>query len=336
MTLGPVMFGLEGPILTSQEQEWLQHPASGGVILFSRNYETPEQLTELTTHIRSIRDILIAVDQEGGRVQRFRQGFTSLPAAACYLDSCSNQQTAIEQAKTSAWLMASELLACGVDFSFAPVLDVDCGISEIIGDRAFSTHADQVTQLALAFRQGMVEAGMAAVGKHFPGHGGVALDSHLSLPEDTRSFDELLQRDLKPFTQLIAAGLEGIMPAHIIYPHIDSNPAGFSAIWVNKILRQQLHFDGAVFSDDLCMAGAAFAGNFTERACMALDAGDDMVLLCNQTDAVASVLEAAMPYITPTRERRLKAMRQRKNIDRSSLLNSEQWQQASKMLQLFN
>ena len=243
--IGSIMLDVSGIELLAHERDILKHPNTGAVILFSRNFQSPEQITALIRSIRSARNgpLLIAVDQEGGRVQRFQHGFTRLPPAASYAAQP-------ELAESAGWLMAAELLAVGVDFSFAPVLDVDCGLSQIIGDRAFSTVPEHVCQLASAFRTGMKTAGMAAIGKHFPGHGGVALDSHLTLPIDERHLDSLRTQDLLPFKQLIAEGLEGIMPAHVIYPQIDSQPAGFSSFWIQHILRQELRFEGTVFSDD--------------------------------------------------------------------------------------
>lgn len=331
--LGPVMIDLRGTSLLPEEREQLRHPATGGVILFSRNYESPEQLAGLNESIRAARPgILIAVDHEGGRVQRFRDGFTRLPPAASYAEHCGSDDSALLDALESAgWLMAAELLAVGVDFSFAPVLDVDCGISAIIGDRSFSRDPANAGHFALSFANGMRKAGMAAVGKHFPGHGAVALDSHLALPEDPRSYAEIAAKDLLPFRQLIHAGLEGVMPAHVVYPAVDSRPAGFSAHWISKILRDDLGFDGAVFSDDLSMAGAAFAGDFTQRARLALQAGCDMVLVCNAPEAAAVVLEQLSDVMTQ-RQDRLERMRGHFDLDRASLLESARWREAHEKL----
>ena len=300
---GPVMLDVEGLSLAPHEAEMLNHPNTGAVILFSRNFESPEQLTELIKAIRNARqgDILIAVDQEGGRVQRFKTGFTRLPAAALYAK-------APELTETAGWLMATELLALGVDFSFAPVLDIDCGVSQIIGDRSFSTDKVLATQLASHFMKGMHSAGMAATGKHFPGHGAVALDSHLTLPIDDRDITALRHKDFIPFKQLIAEGLEGIMPAHVLYPNIDSQQAGFSNFWIQKILREELNFNGTVFSDDLSMAGAATAGGFADRAKQAHLAGCDMLLVCNNSSAAAEVLDKLPIIQDPLREARLKRM----------------------------
>jgi len=324
--IGPVMLDVAGLSLTHQEQEKLNHPNTGAVILFSRNYQNPEQVTQLITSIRAARngDILIAVDQEGGRVQRFQNGFTRLPPASWY----SNTP---ELAESAGWLMATELLSVGVDFSFAPVLDIDCGISQIIGDRSFSKDSNLATQLASLFRKGMHTAGMAATGKHFPGHGAVALDSHLTLPIDTRDLDSIRAKDFLPFIQLIKDGLEGIMPAHVLYPNIDPNPAGFSPFWIQQILRQELKFNGTVFSDDLSMAGAATAGDYPDRARLAQEAGCDMLLVCNNPVAAEQVLDALPITDDPLREQRLRRM-QGKPGDSKAYKNTEKWRQTSLLI----
>ena len=329
--LGPVMLDLRGTALTTDEIEKIRHPATGGLIYFTRNYDSPEQLADLTRQIRSLRpEILIAVDHEGGRVQRFRPGFSRIPRANCYAE---NGAGAAELAELAGWLMAVELRAVDIDFSFAPVLDVDCGISQIIGDRSFSRDADAASAIAAAFRSGMGRAGMAATGKHFPGHGGVALDSHLTLPVDGRILSELEAKDFIPFQRLIAAGLEAIMPAHVVYPAVDDKPAGFSTRWIKDILRDQLKFDGIVFSDDLSMAGAEFAGSYRQRARMALEAGCDMVLVCNQPDAADEVLEELAADVSAERSQRLLRMRGRWPVDRDRLLASAEWQQAAERIQ---
>lgn len=323
-TIGPIMLDVEGLTLAPHEKEIINHPNTGAVILFSRNYESPEQVTELIANIRAARqgDLLIAVDQEGGRVQRFQNGFTRLPPASCYAQ-------APELAEPAGWLMASELLAVGVDFSFAPVLDIDCGISEIIGNRSFSTDHELTTRLSSAFRKGMHAAGMAATGKHFPGHGAVALDSHLTLPVDERDLDSIRNKDLLPFKQLIAEGLEGIMPAHVLYPNIDANPAGFSPFWIQQILRKELSFNGTVFSDDLSMEGAASVGDFPERARLAQQAGCDMILVCNNPRAAEQVLDSLPITQDPLREQRLNSMRGKPQMNLVQLMNCEKWQKIS-------
>lgn len=328
--LGPVMFDLAGSSLTAEEAGRLKHPAAGGIILFSRNYESPRQLLQLIESIRSIRpEILIAVDHEGGRVQRFRAEFTAIPPAACYRRCRSDLGSfAAAAAEVAGWLMAAELRSFGIDFSFAPVLDVDSNVSQVIGDRSFSDEPEEVTLLAAAFHSGMRRAGMSGVGKHFPGHGSVAEDSHRALPVDGRRWDEIRQRDLEPFRVLIEAGLEGIMPAHVLYPVCDGLPAGYSPFWIGEILRRRLHFRGAVFSDDLSMGGAEFAGDFCSRARTALCAGSDMVLVCNSPDQVDAVLESVAGSYDPGIPTRLAAMRGKFPVDRDTLLSSRAWKEA--------
>lgn len=321
---GPVMIDVKGLSLVPEEHEIINHPNTGAVILFSRNYQEPNQIIQLIKSIREARngDILIAVDQEGGRVQRFQKGFTRLPPALSF-----SQQP--ELAESAGWLMATELLAVGVDFSFAPVLDIDCGVSEIIGNRSFSQNQQLATQLASDFRKGMNLAGMAATGKHFPGHGAVALDSHLTLPIDDRNLSCLREKDFLPFKQLIAEGLEGIMPAHVVYPQTDSLPAGFSTKWIQELLRKELKFNGTVFSDDLTMEGAAAIGGYPERAKLALQAGCDMVLVCNNPEAAELVLTSLPITTNELREQRLKTMQGRPHYQHEQLPELEKWQQLS-------
>ncbi len=324
------MLDIAGTTLADSEREIINHPNTGAVILFARNYENPEQITALIQEIRAAResDILIAVDQEGGRVQRFQNGFTLLPPAALY----ENESKITEIA---GWLMAAELLAVGVDFSFAPVLDVDAGVSAIIGNRAFAQQAEKVTRLASEFRRGMLRAGMAATGKHFPGHGAVALDSHLTLPIDERDLDAIRNADLQPFRQLIDEGLEGIMPAHVLYSQIDTQPAGFSNFWLQQILRKELGFNGVIFSDDLSMEGAASVGDFSTRAKIALEAGCDMVLVCNNPAAAIQVLDTLPIETNPHRQQRLQKMRGKFTVNRQQLQVSKEWQQAVFLVQDF-
>jgi len=329
--IGPIMLDVVGLTLSAHERDTINHPNTGAVILFARNYQCPDQVADLIASIRAARqgDILIAVDQEGGRVQRFQQGFTRLPSAASFC-------RAPELAESAGWLMAAELLAVGVDFSFAPVLDVDCGISEIIGDRSFATDSDLATNLAKAFRKGMHTAGMAATGKHFPGHGGVASDSHLTLPIDGRDLDTIRSKDLIPFRQLINEGLEGIMPAHVLYPKCDpKQPAGFSQFWIQQILRSELNFDGVVLSDDLSMAGAATAGGFPERARLAQQAGCDMILVCNNPTAAEQILETLPVKADPIRERRLLSMKGKTAMTRTELMQTGLWQHLSALINQF-
>ncbi|ORU90356.1 MAG: beta-N-acetylhexosaminidase [Cycloclasticus sp. symbiont of Poecilosclerida sp. M] len=292
-SLGPLMVDIEGLSLTQVDKELLCNPQVGGVIFFSRNYESVEQLTHLCDEIHQLRSpsLLIAVDHEGGRVQRFRQGFTAIPCmqklGGLYV---KDPQAALDAARETAWLMAAELREVGVDFSFAPVLDIDYGCSEIIGDRSFSSDKKIIAEIAAAFHLGLQDAGMASVGKHFPGHGAVAPDSHIALPVDTREFDEIFQHDIYPFQQLITSGMHGIMPAHVVYETVDSLPVGFSEFWLQNVLRQRLKFEGVIFSDDLSMHGASVIGDFAQRAKQAFSAGCDMALVCNDRAAVEAIL----------------------------------------------
>ncbi len=290
--LGPLMMDLEGLSVSEVERELLQHPLVGGLIFFTRNYENRAQIQDLVKAVRDVRqDILIAVDQEGGRVQRFRDGFSNLPALATFGELFDkNPAQACKEAESAAFTMASELVAVGIDISFAPVLDVESGISQVIGDRSFGHSADVVVELASAYIQGMNRAGMQATGKHFPGHGSVAADSHVAMPVDERDFATILAHDLPPFAKL-SSRLGGIMPAHVIYSQVDELPAGFSRHWLQNILRQQLGFAGAIFSDDISMVAAAVAGDYVERTRLALDAGCDMVPICNTQAAVINVLD---------------------------------------------
>jgi beta-N-acetylhexosaminidase len=294
MSAGPVMLDLAGLQLTAEEKERLRHPSAGGVILFARNFESPRQLDELTGAIRRLRpELLIAVDHEGGRVQRFQEGFTRIPPMRVLGQRWEDDP---EQAKALAdqmgYVIALELRSHGVDFSFAPVLDVDFGSSSVIGDRAFSDEPAAIAALAGAFVSGLSAGGAASVGKHFPGHGYVRADSHVAVPVDERELDEIDAADLAPYRELIARGLAGIMPAHVIYPAVDSRPAGFSGIWLKDILRKGLGFTGLIFSDDLSMEGASVAGGVRERGLAALEAGCDMVLLCNAPENAGELLEA--------------------------------------------
>ncbi|EKF75261.1 Beta-hexosaminidase [Alcanivorax hongdengensis A-11-3] len=287
------MLDLEGLEVSAVEREMLAHPATGGLILFARNYQDRDQLQALIGQVRAVRpEILIAVDQEGGRVQRFRDGFTRLPAmAALGRRYDSNPAAACREATLLGELMASELVAMDIDISFAPVLDLDYGSSTVIGDRSFHGHADAMIALAGAFIDGMSAAGMAATGKHFPGHGHVVADSHLELPVDPRPLAEIEHADLRPFAAL-APRLAGMMPAHVIYSAVDAeHTAGFSRHWLQTVLRARLGFRGVIFSDDLSMAGAHAVGDCTARAAAALDAGCDMALVCNDRAGAEQVLQ---------------------------------------------
>lgn len=331
MTLGPLMLDLEGTELTREERELLCHPVVGGVILFARNYRSPEQLLRLTAEIHGLRDprLLIAVDQEGGRVQRFRKGFTPLPAAARYGALYrNNPRNGRKVCELAGWLMAVELRSVGLDFSFAPVLDLDAGVSEVIGDRAFADRPVAVADLARAWMRGSHAAGMAVVGKHFPGHGGVRSDSHLELPVDRRPLRELLIEDMVPFERLIGAGMEAVMPAHVLYSRVDDQPAGFSARWLREILRRQLGFQGIVFSDDLSMGAARVAGGYGERAGAALEAGCDMVLACNNRKGAEEVLDALSGFDDPAGHLRMLRMHGRHGLTRDAMHLDPRWHQA--------
>jgi beta-N-acetylhexosaminidase len=288
------MLDVAGLGLEPAEKERLRHPATGGVILFARNFESPRQLRALTTEIRAQRPgVLIAVDHEGGRVQRFQEGFTRIPPMRLLgrrWDTDAGGARALAEA--IGHVIAVELRAHGVDFSFAPVLDVDFGSSSVIGDRAFSDDPAVIASLAGAFVAGLSAGGAASVGKHFPGHGYVKADSHVDVPVDTRNLSDIEEADLFPYRGLIAQGLSAVMPAHVVYPKVDSKPAGFSRVWLQDILRGLLKFDGMIFSDDLSMEGASGAGGPAGRAIAAVEAGCDMVLVCNAPDAAVEVLEA--------------------------------------------
>jgi len=335
--MGPVMFDVQGTSLSQEDKEILQHPLIGGLIFFTRNYESPEQITDLSQQIRMAakKPMLLAVDHEGGRVQRFREGFSLIPAMGkLWQMSEQNLTLAKELAKQSAILMALEVQAVGIDISFAPVLDIN-NISEVIGDRAFHQQPDYVTELAEAFISGLHLAGMKATGKHFPGHGSVKADSHIDLPIDTRTRAEIFQQDLAPFKQLINKGkVDALMPAHVIYPEVDSQAVGFSRYWLQNILREQLGFNGVIFSDDLSMQGAASIGGYIERAEAAQAAGCDMLLLCNNRDGCVEVLDNANISISLVAIERLNKLliKKDKKTKWSRLKENLVWQQASEYL----
>lgn len=327
MTLGPLMVDVAGTELTSEDREILSHPLVGSVILFSRNYASVPQLEALVRDIRSVRrpPLLVAVDHEGGRVQRFRSDFTALPpqravGRAYDLDPDAGRRLAWQ----CGWLLAAELRAVGVDMSFAPCVDLDYGVSEVIGDRAYHRDPEVVSRLAVACIQGMRAAGMAATAKHFPGHGAVVVDSHKALPVDRRPL-EALGEDLLPYRRLIANGLASVMVAHVLFPEVDAAPAGFSRRWIQQELRWSLGFTGAVFSDDLSMGGAAFAGTATERARRALAAGCDVLPLCNDRPAVFAALDELAGVADPLSQVRLARLHGRPMPDRGALMQSARW-----------
>lgn len=337
MTLGPVMLDIQGIEISSEESELLSHPQVGGLILFSRNYTSKKQLLELIQNIRKIKsEILIAVDQEGGRVQRLQDEFVCLPPAGTLGTLYGHDpQLALENAQVFGWLMAAEVLAHGIDFSFAPVLDVDYGISQVIGDRGFASDPDIVFQLTRRFINGMHEAGMAATGKHFPGHGSVIADSHLTLPMDDREYAMIHKQDIYPFEKLLASTpclLDAIMPAHVIYSKIDTKPAGFSKKWLQEVLRNQYKFTGIIFSDDLSMEAASCGGSYQQRTQLALEAGCDMVLVCNNPAAATDVIHY-LDSINYQHSSNLQSMSARIQWSPEKLYASKTWQQAVEVIE---
>ncbi len=327
MTLGPIMLDLAGTSLCDDDRRLLVAPSVGGVILFSRNYRSPAQLADLCAQIRALRrpPLLIAVDQEGGRVQRFRDGFTALPSARQIgLGYDADETGARRYAWLCGWLMAAELRALGVDLSFAPVVDLDRGLSEVIGDRAFHADPESVGDLAQSYAAGMRDAGMVATAKHFPGHGAVAADSHHRLPVDRRQYEDITD-DIEPFARLIRAAVGAVMMAHVVYEQVDLVPASFSRRWIGDELRGRLGFRGVVFSDDLSMVAAEGIGDIETRARTALVAGCDMVLVCNDRPAAERVVEHLADISDPVSQSRLPALRGRAAPDRDALLASERW-----------
>lgn len=339
MPLGSLMIDMEGLVLTKEDRELLQHPLVGGVILFSRNYANITQLIELTNEIHQLRQpaLLIAVDHEGGRIQRFREHFTQLPACAKFGQLYQqNQSQALLFVEQVGWLLAAELRAVGVDMSFAPVLDLKRGISTVVDDRAFDQNPEVITKLAQMMINGMRKAGMTAVGKHFPGHGSVVADSHYAIPEDDRPLVDIQFADLIPFKQLIHAGLAAIMPAHVIYSKVDSLPAGFSPFWLQQILRTELQFQGTIFSDDLTMIGASVIGDVGTRAKQALQAGCDMILACNDRAAVIKIVDELAHYHSPASQARLIRLHGKTALDWQALHADQRWLEAQQTCSLLS
>lgn len=334
MSLGPVMLDVDGLSLTPADRDLLREPAVGGVILFSRNYESPEQVADLIADIRALRrpPLLIAVDHEGGRVQRFREGFTHLPPMRRIGNAWNKDRDhAVTLARKAGWLIASELRAVGVDLCFAPCVDLDRGVSDVIGDRAFHRKPAAVSELAGAFCHGLRNAGMAAVAKHFPGHGAVVTDSHLALPVDRRDYGDLLD-DMQPYDSLLGGGhAAGVMLAHVVYREVDEMPAGFSAHWIQNELRNRLGFGGAVFCDDLSMKATREYGTMPQRAKLALEAGCDMVLVCNDRGAAEQAVHALEEYSNPLSLVRLARLHGTGHVLRETLLASDDWQATSEM-----
>ena len=329
------MLDIDGVALTPTDRDLLREPAVGGVILFTRNYESPAQIADLVAEVRALRSpqLLIAVDHEGGRVQRFREGFSSIPAMR-HLghEFDTDPDGAIALTRQAGWLIASELRAVGIDLCFAPCVDLDWGVSEVIGDRAFHSKPDVVGDLAAAFSRGLRSAGMAAVAKHFPGHGAVVADSHLQLPVDRREYGDVLD-DMRPYEKLIGNGqVAGVMLAHVVYREMDELPAGFSSFWIENELRSRLGFGGAVFCDDLSMKATSAYGSMRKRARRALAAGCDMVLICNDRRAAEQAVQALNDYSNPLSLVRLARLHGTGYVLRESLQASDAWQQANAAL----
>ena len=335
VALGPIMLDVEGLELVAADRQLLREPAVGGVILFSRNYASPDQLADLVGEIRHLRSppLLVAVDHEGGRVQRFRDGFSAIPPMrqlGHLYDT--DPEDALQLARDAGWLIAAELRASGIDLALTPCVDIDWGVSEAIGDRALHRSPTVVGELANAICRGLSDAGMAAVAKHFPGHGAVVADSHVRLPVDRREFGDLLD-DMRPFERLIRSrAVSAILMSHVVYSEVDSLPAGFSAYWMQDQLRNQLGFDGAILSDDLSMKATATFGSMPERARRALDAGCDMVLICNDRPAAAAAVAALSDYSNPPSLVRLARLHGTAASLRESVLASDRWREAAARL----
>lgn len=333
MSLGPLMVDVAGTTLSIEDREVLRHPLVGSVLLFSRNYQDLPQINALVAEIRALRTpaLLIAVDHEGGRVQRFREEFTRLPAARLLGRRIAiERRESLNTAAVAGWLMAIELRRVGVDFSFAPCVDLDYGSSEVIGDRALHRDPEAVGALAVAYMGGMREAGMAATAKHFPGHGAVVADSHVALPVDRRSFVDL-EEDIRPYRLLIDNQLSGVLVSHVVFPQIDALPASLSPRWLSAILRRDLNFHGCIFADDLSMAGVATFGDAPARAQLAYAAGCDVLPVCNDRKSVHAVLDNFKPEVNPASQARLVRMRAR-GEPHSNIASTIQWQEAVNLI----
>ncbi|MDF2179987.1 beta-N-acetylhexosaminidase [Aliiglaciecola sp. CAU 1673] len=335
--MGPLMLDLKGQELCAEDKDILDHPLVGGVIFFSRNYHDPKQMAELVAQVRhySRNALLLAVDHEGGRVQRFRSDFSAIPAmGSLYPKTGGDLERACDFAEQFGWLMAAEVQALDIDISFAPVLDIQ-GVSTVIGDRAFHSQTQPIIELASRFIRGMHSAGMKATGKHFPGHGNVLEDSHVAMPVDKRSEESIRKQDIRVFEEIHKQGLlDAVMPAHVRYPAVDSKPACFSRRWLREILRREMDFDGVVFSDDLSMQGASIIGHHGERAIAALDAGCDMVLVCNDRPGAVKVIDS-LPSTYQASDR-LKTMQKGPAPGWEKLHASAAWSKARRSLEEFS
>jgi len=337
MAPGPLMLDLEGTSLSDDERDLLLQSPVGGVIFFARNISSKEQFIALTAEVSALRpELLLAIDQEGGRVQRLREGYTILPPMQ-FLGNllAEDSQRGAELLRNTGWLLAVEMIASGLDFSFAPVLDLDSSHCEVIANRSFSLDPGIASAAAGYFIEGMAEAGMAATGKHFPGHGGVTADSHLEIPYDSRSLEQLQDRDLLPFKAL-SHKLQGIMPAHIVFPEVDDKAVGFSSYWLQNILRQELAFDGVIFSDDLSMKGADQMGSYAEKADAALRAGCDMVLVCNNRQGALEVLDFLQASTELVTSPRLPVMKAQAQWQWTELINDTRWLATREALSALN
>jgi beta-N-acetylhexosaminidase len=334
VSLGPLMIDLRGKTLAADEREWLGSPLVGGVILFTRNFASVEQLTQLVAEIHAVRQppLLVTVDQEGGRVQRFREPFVRLPpfrSLGRLYDE--ERELALKLAGACGWLMAAELRAVGVDLSFSPCVDLDRGLADVIGDRALHRDAAAVAALARRFAAGAKKAGMGVAAKHFPTHAGAHTDSHTEFAVDKRELADL-DDDLQPYRDLISNGLQAVMVAHVSFPAVDARPASLSSRWIGEILRGELDFKGAVVSDDLSMTGASVVGSVATRVRLALEAGCDLVLLCNAPEQVPAVLQSLEGYVNPAGQLRLSRLHGRGHFDWETLHASADWQKASALI----
>jgi len=335
MSNGCLMIDILGIELTKNEIERLNHPLTGGLILFSRNFENQQQLSDLCQNIRAAtnKNILIAVDQEGGRVQRFHNEFSKIPAMGTFEELELDEPERLSMITDVGWLIAIELIHSNVDISFAPVLDLNINLSKVIGDRGFSGEPERVIQYATALMQGLNSAGMKATGKHFPGHGSTIADSHFEEPVDPRSFKKISTSDMRVFKALIDNGLSGIMPAHVIYSEVDPKPACFSSHWLQSILRTQLGFQGVIFSDDLSMTGAKAMGDIRSRAQEALGVGCDMILCCNDVKSLDELLDTLPQKSSPDKNRRIQSMLcTKQELNFRALKHLPRWQKVNQQI----